>query len=50
MIHTLIDNPKIITDHIKDKKAAQYVLEKAYENHAQNIEAEIKTMRLLMLK
>ena len=47
---SLIDNPKIITDHIKDTKAAQYVLEKAYENHAQNIEAEIKDNEIIDAK
>jgi hypothetical protein len=44
---SVIDNPKIVTDHVKDKDAAKWILEKAYENHAKNIEAEIKDQQII---
>lgn len=45
--YSVIDNPKIVTDTIKDKSTAEYILEKAYENHAANIEAEIKDQEII---
>jgi len=47
---SLIDNPKIVTDHVKDKDSAKWILEKAYENHAENIEAEIKDQQIIDAK
>ena len=48
--NSVIDNPKIITDNIKDTETAKYILEKAYENSAANVEAEIKDMEILDAK
>ena len=47
---SIIDNPKIITDQIKDTETAEYVLEKAYESAAANAEAEIKDMEIIDAK
>lgn len=44
---SVIDNPKIITNNIKDTETAEYILEKAYENAASNVEAEIKDMEII---
>jgi hypothetical protein len=48
--NSVIDNPKIITDNIKDTETAEYILEKAYENSAANVEAEIKDMEIIDAK
>ena len=48
--NSVIDNPKIITDSVKDTETAQYILEKAYENSAANVEAEIKDMEIIDAK
>jgi len=48
--NSVIDNPKIITDKIKDTETAEYILEKAYENSAANVEAEIKDMEIIDAK
>ena len=47
---SVIDNPKIITNNIKDTETAEYILEKAYENAASNVEAEIKDMEIIDAK
>ncbi len=48
--NSVIDNPKIITDSVKDTETAEYILEKAYENAAANVEAEIKDMEIIDAK
>ena len=45
--NSVIDNPKIITDNIKDTETAEYILEKAYENMAANVESEIKDQSII---
>ena len=47
---SIIDNPKETLKNITDTKAAEYVLERAYENHANNIEAEIKDQEIIDAK
>ena len=47
---SIIDNPKGTLSNIKDTTIAKYILEKAYENHAVNIEAEIKDQEIIDAK
>ena len=47
---TIIDNPKGSLKDIKSEETANYILEKAYENHAANIEAEIKDQQIIDAK
>ena len=47
---TIIDNPKQTLKNIKDTQMAEWILEKAYENHAANIEAEIKDQEIIDAK
>lgn len=47
---SIIDNPKGSLKDIKSEETANYILEKAYENHASNIEAEIKDQQIIDAK
>ena len=47
---TIIDNPKQTLKNIKDTQMAEWILEKAYENNAANIEAEIKDQEIIDAK
>jgi len=47
---SIIDNPKHTLKNIKDTKTAEWILEKAYENHAANIESEIQDQEIIDAK
>tara|TARA_R110000782_G_C14802889_1_gene412067 strand:+ start:489 stop:2171 length:1683 start_codon:yes stop_codon:yes gene_type:complete len=47
---SLIDNPDIITKNVKDPEAVNYIMEKAYEQKAINVESELADNAILDAK